>query len=110
MSSISEDNPRNQAIVAAFDLLGKKWTGTIIYTLLSGPMYFNELERSISALSSRMLTVRLKELESYGIVSRTVLDDTPIRVEYALTDTGYGLKPVFSALVRWAEQLDITSA
>ena len=108
MKQQSSEHPLCREIALAFDLLGKKWTGPIIHVLMEGPMYFNEIERSIPELSSKMLTTRMKELESRGIVTRTVLDESPIRVEYELTEKGYGLKPIFEEIERWAERFAVS--
>ena len=68
----------------------------------NGIMRFSDLQRSISDISQRMLTVTLRCLESDGLVSRTVYPEIPPRVEYALTETGRSLIPYVDALVGWA--------
>jgi DNA-binding HxlR family transcriptional regulator len=79
----------------AVELIGKRWTGAIVYVLLhAGPMRFTEIGGSIPQLSDRLLSERMKELEAEGIVERRVIDDTPVRVEYALTDKGKALVPL----------------
>lgn len=86
---------------AAFQLLGKRWSGLIIRVLLSGPKRFKELSESISGVSDRVLTERLKELEEAGILVRNVYPETPVRIEYELTEKGYGLKPVMEETEKW---------
>jgi DNA-binding HxlR family transcriptional regulator len=90
------------SVESAFALLGKKWAGLIIHVLAPGPMHFSELERAIPAVSARMLSERVKDLERAGIVSRTVFTRTPIRVIYQLSDMGKELVPVMQGLERWA--------
>jgi DNA-binding HxlR family transcriptional regulator len=87
----------------AVELVGKRWTGAILIVLMeSGPLRFSEIKQSVPALSDRLLSERMKELEGEGIVARRVIDDTPVRVEYALTDKGRALQPTVVALKRWA--------
>lgn len=89
---------------AAFQLLGKRWTGLIIHVLLSGPKRFKELSEAVTGLSDRVLVERLKELEESGIVTRHVYPDTPVRIEYGLTDKGKSLQPVMTAMQSWGDQ------
>lgn len=87
------------------DRLGDKWSLLVMISLDSnGVMRFSDIQRSISDISQRMLTVTLRCLESYGLVSRTVYPEIPPRVEYALTETGRSLIPYVDALVGWAMQ------
>jgi len=89
-------------VQAAFDLLGKKWTGLILRRLLAGPLCFSELVRAVSDLSPRMLALRVKELEAAGLVARTVSLDAPVRVTYSLTSKGKALEPVMKGIEDWA--------
>lgn len=88
----------------AAQLLGKRWTGLILRVLMGGPRRFRDLQRSIPDLSDRLLSERLKELEKRGIVRRTVYPDTPVKVEYSLTERGSALEPVVEAIQSWAEE------
>lgn len=90
------------SVEAAFGLLGKKWTGLIIHRLLERDLYFCELEEAIPALSARVLTVRMRELESEGLVRRNVSTHSPVRVSYALTEKGRSLGPVLKGIAEWA--------
>jgi DNA-binding HxlR family transcriptional regulator len=89
---------------AAFELLGKRWTGLIIQTLLSGNKRFSEIEDSIPNLSARMLTERFKELEGNGIIIRHVYPETPVRIEYELTQKGKELQKAMEEIQKWAEK------
>ncbi len=86
----------------AMDLIGKRWTGLILRVLLGGPRRFKEVKEQIPEMSDRMLTERMKELESLGIVVRHVYPETPVRIEYELTDKGKDLKTVIDAIGSWA--------
>lgn len=88
----------------AFELLGKRWTGLIIRTLLSGQKRFSDISAAIPNMSSRMLTERFKELESEGIVIRKVYPEVPVRIEYELTEKGKELKIVMDEIQKWAEK------
>ena len=91
------------AVHAAFELIGRKWTALIVKALLVKDRCFAELERSVPDLSSRMLALRMKELEAAGILTRTVSAGSPIRVSYSLTEKGKALGPVLEALEIWAQ-------
>jgi DNA-binding HxlR family transcriptional regulator len=84
-------------------MVGKRWTGAILMVLLDGPMRFSEIGASVSEVSDRLLSERLKELEAEGIVERDVVDGSPVRVEYSLTEKGRALGPAVEALKEWAQ-------
>src|SRR3954470_20570455 len=86
----------------AVELVGKRWTGAILFVLMDGPTRFSEFKKLVPDLSDRLLSERMKELEGEGIVERRVIDDTPVRVEYALTQKGRALEPAVRALKSWA--------
>jgi DNA-binding HxlR family transcriptional regulator len=88
----------------AVELVGKRWSGAIIFVLLSSgqPMRFSEVGQAIPQLSDRLLSERMKELEARGIVERQVHAEAPVRVEYELTTMGRELEPALRELRRWA--------
>ena len=88
----------------AVELIGRRWSGAIISVMLSGPQCFNEMLAAVPGLSDRLLTERLRELESEGLVRRTVLPGPPVRVSYELTGSGRELEPVIEKLGEWAER------
>lgn len=88
----------------AVELIGRRWTGAIIRTLMSGPHRFNELLTAIPGISDRLLTERLRELETEGLVKREVQPQSPIRVVYELTECGTDLAPAIQEIERWAGQ------
>jgi DNA-binding HxlR family transcriptional regulator len=89
---------------AAFELLGKRWTGLIIRVLLSGPKRFKDISDIIPSMSDRMLSERFKELEAAGILVRHVYPETPVRIEYELTEKGKALEPAMRELQKWADR------
>ena len=88
----------------ASELIGRRWTGAIIFVLLESRCRFATLRAAIPDITDRMLSERLQELEQEGIVERTVVPDTPVRVEYALTRKGRGLSTAIAAIGEWAEK------
>jgi DNA-binding HxlR family transcriptional regulator len=88
----------------ASELIGRRWTGAIIFVLLRSRCRFATLRAAIPDITDRMLSDRLQELEQEGIVERTVIPDTPVRVEYALTKKGRALADAMDAIAEWAEK------
>lgn len=86
----------------AMSILSQRWTGLIIYQLLGGPQRFCSLESSIG-VSGRVLSERLKDLENEGIVRREVFPETPVRIEYSLTDKGVALEPLMRDIEKWSQ-------
>ena len=86
----------------AIELIGRRWTGAIVFMLLKSRCRFATLRDGIPDITDRMLSDRLRELESEGIVERTVVPDTPVRVEYSLTKKGRALASAFDAIAEWA--------
>jgi DNA-binding HxlR family transcriptional regulator len=88
----------------AIQLLGKRWTGLILDSLLDGTRRFCELTATVEGLSDRVLSDRLRELESEGIIERIVYPQIPVRVEYRLTEKGHDLRPVVQSIHEWAQK------
>jgi DNA-binding HxlR family transcriptional regulator len=89
----------------AVELIGRRWTGAILLVLVEGgPLRFSEIRTLVPDVSDRLLSERLKELETEGIVARRVYDETPVRVEYELTAKGEALQPALVALKQWSHQ------
>ncbi|SMO78006.1 winged helix-turn-helix transcriptional regulator [Melghirimyces algeriensis] len=88
----------------AFRILGKRWNGLIIRVLLDGPKRFKEISSMIPYMSDKMLAERFKELEFAGILTRNIYPETPVRIEYALTEKGRALKSALDEIQSWAEQ------
>src|SRR2546421_391139 len=92
------------AFHSAIELIGRRWTGAIIFLLLRSRCRFATLRDSIPDITDRMLSERLQELEQEGIVERTVLPDPPVRVEYSLTAKGRALAAAVDAISDWAHK------
>jgi DNA-binding HxlR family transcriptional regulator len=92
-------------IRACMKFLGGAWTPNIIWYLVGGPRRFSELRADIPAVSAKVLSARLKELESIGILDRTVQPTSPPSVEYALTDLGRELIPAIKAIASVGRRL-----
>ena len=79
-------------------LISDKWKVLILRDLMSGARRFGELKRSLGAVSQKVLTAQLRQMEDSGLLTRTVYPEVPPRVEYRLTDLGRSLKPVLDAM------------
>lgn len=88
----------------AIEVIGRRWSGAIIRALLAGLAHFSAIAAAIPGLSDRLLSERLKELEAEGIVERTVIPETPVRIEYHLTDKGRALATVVESVSAWASE------
>lgn len=88
----------------AVELIGRRWAGVIVRALLGGAARFSDIARAVPDLSDRLLSERLKELETAGVLERHVVPDTPVRVEYHLTEKGRELAPVVQAISMWADR------
>src|SRR4051795_4432763 len=84
------------------ELIGRRWTGAILRAMRSGCLRFSDISEAIPGLHDRLLSERLKELESEGIVHRLVIPETPVRIEYRLTAKGAALDSVMDAISQWA--------
>ncbi|KDN81439.1 winged helix-turn-helix transcriptional regulator [Kitasatospora cheerisanensis] len=88
---------------AVVDIVFSRWTTPILWTLHTrGRQRFVELERQIGAITPKVLTQRLRQLERDGMVRRTYHPEVPPRVEYEITDLGRTLAPLFAHLAQWA--------
>ena len=101
---MEELSPFCEVYRRGIEILGRRWTGAILRALMGGRTRFNDIAHTVPGLSDRLLSERLKELESEGLVARTVTPCTPVRVEYTLTAAGEALIPVVRAVAAWAEE------
>jgi DNA-binding HxlR family transcriptional regulator len=86
----------------AIELIGRRWSGAILQVMRGSVARFSDIATAIPGLSDRMLSERLKELESEGLIERIVYPETPVRVEYRLTPAGEALGTVLDAVLMWA--------
>jgi DNA-binding HxlR family transcriptional regulator len=88
----------------AVELIGRRWTGAILYLLVQAPARFVDLHNAIPGITDPMLSERLRELEAEAIVERTVLPGAPVRVQYALTAKGRALGKVMRTVGDWSHR------
>jgi len=88
----------------AVELIGSRWTGAIIQTLLQGKTRYALIKAAIPDITDRMLSERLRSLEAEDLVTRWVIAATPVRVEYELTDKGRSLENALREIGTWAER------
>jgi DNA-binding HxlR family transcriptional regulator len=93
----------------AIELIGKRWTGAIVWALTERPMRYAELGKAVPGLSDRLLSQRLRELEEEGLVERQVEAGSPVRVTYSLTEAGRDLEPAIRELKTWAKRWKATA-
>ena len=97
-----EDKRASVACTSA--ILGTKWMPQLVFALSYGVNRFNELKDQAGGLNPRTLSVRLDELETYGIVTKTVFAEAPPRVEYNLTEKGKDLVPILERMEEWGKK------
>ncbi len=94
-----------QAFQLALEVLSRPWTALILNLLQSGPSRFSEIAKEAHGLGDKVLSARLKELESRGLLVRAVEPGPPVRVNYELTDKGRAFQKVAQAIERWGHAL-----
>ncbi len=82
-------------------LLGDKWKFIILCKLMKGTKRFGELEKEIGNISAKVLTQQLRDLETFGFISRKVYNQIPLKVEYSITDFGKTLIPIMKSMFDW---------
>lgn len=97
-------NARLAAVGDALYAIGGKWKLRIIIALMEGPRRFNDLQRTVVGISARVLSNELKEMELNGFIKRNVYVQTPVIVEYELTEYSQTVMPVVQALSEWGAQ------
>jgi DNA-binding HxlR family transcriptional regulator len=90
--------------IFALSLMGKRWKPAILWKMTEGIYRFGEMKRAIPQISEKMLTQHLRELETDGLITRTIYPEMPPRVEYALTKLGSSLQPILKQLNNWGEK------
>jgi len=84
-------------------IVGGRWKAAVLEQLFQGTKRFSELKRAIRGITQRTLSQQLRQLQSTGIVERTVYPDTPPRVVYAVTPLGKSLRPLLDAMCHWGK-------
>jgi DNA-binding HxlR family transcriptional regulator len=104
MVETDQESPICEHFQRASEFIGKRWNPQIVRAMLAGAGRFCELKASIPQISDALLSERLKEMEAAGIVTRTVTPETPVRIDYRLTERGRDLFTVMEELSKWAER------
>lgn len=104
--NLSPPVPTGCPLTVCMKLLAGAWTPHIIWRLCAGPRRFSELKIDIPAISAKVLSARLKELQQRGIVARHVMDTSPPSVEYSLTELGARLLPALEAIAEVGTHLN----
>jgi DNA-binding HxlR family transcriptional regulator len=96
--------PSTCPIENCLHLISSKWKVLILWKLMQHPaLRFSDLQRAIPSITKKMLTQQLRQLEADQLVSRTASPDLPLKVEYALTEFGSTLMPIFQAITHWSD-------
>jgi DNA-binding HxlR family transcriptional regulator len=101
MDTVTGLHPDQCPVDRTLRVIGGRWKALILYYLRGGPKRFNELRRMMPAVTQRMLTQHLRELEADGIIDRKIFAVVPPHVEYSLSAVGIGLLPVMDAMAIW---------
>jgi DNA-binding HxlR family transcriptional regulator len=104
MSRTRRCEPVPMEVRETADLLERRWQLSIIYAALSGALRFNEFADAVAGISPRMLSERLRDLETAGLVKRTVIPSSPPTVEYRLTERGRRLAPIIEAMREYSRE------
>lgn len=86
----------------AISLLSQRWTALVVYQLLLGTQRFSEIQSAIG-ISGKVLSDRLKDLEHQDIIKREVIPDTPVIIEYSLTEKGRSMEPILRTIENWSQ-------
>lgn len=92
-------------VAATLKVIGSKWSMLILHNLFEGKKRFGELQRSLSPISPKTLSLRLQELEKEGIIVKKIFAEVPLHVEYTLTKKGKSLGEIFDKMAQWGETI-----
>lgn len=105
MSKLYTPETAASGVEQVLRLLEGRWKLIILFHLFDGKVQrYSDFEKLIPAISQKMLAQQLRQLESDGLVSRTVYPQVPPKVEYRLTEWGQALCPALDAMLKWAEK------
>ncbi|AXH08463.1 transcriptional regulator, HxlR family [Malaciobacter halophilus] len=100
---IDKDNEKCP-VETALDVIDGKWKILILWYLRRDTKRFNQLQKLMPKITQKMLSQKLKELESHGVINRVVYPEIPPKVEYSLSEYGKSLKPILKQLYLWGEE------
>lgn len=95
------DNPFQCPVTRTMSIIGGKWKPIVLNCLGDKTMRFGKLNQLMPAISNKVLSKELKDLENLGLIERIEFDEMPPRVEYKLTDSGLSLMPILSEVANW---------
>lgn len=96
--------PADKACVShTMKIIGSKWTALLLRELCEGTKRFGELQKALTGISPRTLSLRVSQLEKDGIVSKKIFAEVPLRVEYSLTNKGKSLRDILEMMRKWGE-------
>jgi len=96
-------------VTATISVIGGKWKPIILYAIKEETKRFSQIKRLIPAISQKMLTQQLRELEEDGVIHRQVYPVVPPKVEYTLTKYGRTLMPIMDAMAAWGQRHNISN-
>lgn len=102
-------NEPDCGVTNTLKVIGSKWTVLILRDLIEGKKRFGELQRSLTGISPKTLSLRLQELEREKIVKKKIFAEIPLHVEYSLTEKGNSLNEIICAMRNWGECHKVTS-
>lgn len=94
----TKDEMPDCPVATTVRLIGSKWKLLILRNLLERPWRFNELRKNLDGISQKVLADSLRSMEADGLLTRTVYPESPPHVEYALSDIGESMRPIFQAM------------
>ena len=95
------ENPFNCPVTRAMSIIGGKWKPIILNCIGDKSIRFGKLRQLIPAISNKVLSIELKELEQFQLIERVEYKELPPRVEYHLTTAGQSLLPILHEIARW---------
>ncbi len=104
MASNGSQNRSECGVEKTLKIIGSKWTMLLLHNLFEGRKRFGELERSLTGISPKTLSLRLRELEKAGIINKKVFAEVPLHVEYTLTARGKSLEVMFKKMAEWGDK------
>lgn len=88
-------------VEATIHLIGGKYKSVILWHLTNQTLRFSELQKIVPKATTKMLTQQLRELESQGLINRTVYPVVPPKTEYSLTEFGRTIIPILNEMCTW---------
>lgn len=98
------DDEACQTFQRSFELVGKRWSASILLAMSRGATRFSEITEIVTGLSDRLLAQRIKELEQSGLVAREVIATTPVQIRYRLTERGADLMEAMQPISDWGHR------